>query len=46
MNCRFCKNPLEHIFVDLGKTALANSYLSKESDFEIEKEVPLNALVC
>ncbi len=46
MNCRFCKNPLEHMFVDLGKTPLANSYLSKESDFEIEKEIPLNALVC
>ena len=46
MNCRFCKNPLEHTFVDLGKTALANSYLSKESDFEIEKEVPLKALIC
>ena len=46
MNCRFCKNLLEHTFVDLGKTALANAYLSKESDFEIEKEVPLKALIC
>ena len=27
MNCRFCKNPLEHTFVDIGKTELANSYL-------------------
>jgi SAM-dependent methyltransferase len=46
MNCRFCKNPLEHMFVDLGKTPLANSYLSKESEFKIEKEIPLIALVC
>ena len=46
MNCRFCKNPLEHMFVDLGNTPLANSYLTKESDFEIEKEIPLNALIC
>jgi len=46
MNCRFCENPLEHKFVDLGNTPLANSYLTKESDFEIEKEIPLNALIC
>jgi hypothetical protein len=46
MNCRFCKNPLKHIFVDLGKTPLANSYLSKESEFKIEKEIPLIAQVC
>ena len=46
MNCRFCKNHLEYMFIDLGKTPLANSYLSKESDFEMEREIPLNALVC
>jgi predicted transposase YbfD/YdcC len=46
MNCRFCRNTLEHIFVDLGKTPLANAYLTKESEFEIEREIPLNALVC
>jgi len=46
MNCRFCENPLEHMFVDLGNTPLANSYLTKESDFKMEKEIPLNALVC
>ena len=46
MNCRFCENSLEHMFVDLGKTPLANSYLTKESDFKIEKEIPLNALIC
>ena len=46
MNCRFCKNPLKHMFVDLGNTPLANSYLTKESDFEMEKEIPLNALLC
>ena len=46
MNCRFCNYKLKNIFVDLGKTPLANSYLSKESDFKIEKEIPLNALIC
>ena len=46
MNCRFCKNPLKHMFVDLGKTPLANSYLSKENEFKSEKEIPLIALVC
>jgi hypothetical protein len=46
MNCRFCKNLLKHMFVDLGKTPLANSYLSKENEFKIEKEIPLVALVC
>jgi len=46
MNCRFCENPLEKMFVDLGKTPLANSYLTKESDFKNEREIPLNALIC
>ena len=46
MNCRFCNYKLKNIFVDLGKTPLANSYLSKESDFKIEKEIPLTALIC
>ena len=46
MNCRFCNYKLKNVFVDLGKTPLANSYLTKESDFKIEKEIPLNALIC
>ena len=28
--CRFCGTPLTHTFVDLGKTPLANSYVTPE----------------
>jgi SAM-dependent methyltransferase len=28
--CRFCATPLTHTFVDLGKTPLANSYVTRE----------------
>ena len=35
-NCRFCNSNLNRIFVDLGHSPLANSYL-KESDFDNEK---------
>ena len=34
MKCRFCKNQLTDIFLNLGYTPLANSYLKKT---EIEK---------
>ena len=46
MNCRFCKNSLKHVFVDLGETPLANSYLTKEMVNETEKKFPLQAFVC
>ena len=46
MNCRFCKNPLKHVFVDLGETPLANSYLTKDMLDKTEKKFPLRALTC
>jgi hypothetical protein len=44
-NCRFCSSNLNKIFVDLGKSPLANSYL-KENDFEKEKIYPLCTFLC
>jgi SAM-dependent methyltransferase len=44
-NCRFCSSNLNKIFVDLGKSPLANSYL-KESDFDNEKFYPLCIFLC
>jgi SAM-dependent methyltransferase len=46
-HCRFCGSTLEHDFVDLGSTPLANSYVT-ESDVEAgrDKAYPLHARVC
>ena len=44
-NCRFCSSNLNKIFVDLGKSPLANSYL-KENDFDKEKIYPLCTFLC
>ena len=44
--CRFCNGLLEKIFLDLGETPLANSYLSNEEIHNNEEKFPLKALVC
>jgi SAM-dependent methyltransferase len=44
--CRFCGAPLEHVFVDLGMSPLANSYLPPERVNAMEPFYPLRALVC
>ena len=46
MNCRFCDFELKHIFADLGKTPLANSYLKKEELEKKENYYPLRVFVC
>ena len=46
MNCRFCENSLEHMFIDLGKSPLANSYVKHEDINDIESVYPLRAFVC
>ncbi len=46
MNCRFCNTNLEYIFADLGKTPLANSYLTQETIKKNEKKYPLRTMVC
>ena len=46
MNCRFCNKELEIIFIDLGKTPFANSYLKIEQINDEESYYPLCAYVC
>lgn len=44
--CRFCNNPLEKDFVDLGMSPLSNSYISAEDLQTRESFYPLHAYVC
>ena len=44
--CRFCKTPLQHVFVDLGVQPLANSYLKTEQLRKMEPHYPLCVYVC
>ncbi len=44
--CRFCGNPLQHSFADLGMSPLANRYLSEDQLGTMEPFFPLHALVC
>lgn len=44
--CRFCNNPLEHSFADLGVTPFSNSYLKEAQLNEMEPFFPLHAYVC
>jgi SAM-dependent methyltransferase len=45
--CRFCKTPLTHTFLDLGRQPLANSYLSAEQlAAGTEAAYPLHVRVC
>ena len=44
-NCRFCNSQLNKIFVDLGMSPLANSYV-KEEQISNQKSYPLCAYVC
>jgi SAM-dependent methyltransferase len=46
LNCRFCKNPLTHEFVDLVNSPPSNSYLTAEQLNEPEVYYPLRAFVC
>ena len=39
-NCRFCGFALKKIFIDLGKTPLANSYLKSNQIGKLEKKFP------
>ena len=44
--CRFCETPLKHVFVDLGMSPLANSYLKPADLNRMEPFYPLRAYVC
>ena len=44
--CRFCASPLERVFVDLGASPLANSYLPPDALLRPEPFYPLRVYVC
>lgn len=44
--CRFCHTVLEHTFVDLGVSPLANSYLKETALNEAEHFYPLHVYFC
>jgi hypothetical protein len=44
--CRSCSAPLDHVFVDLGSSPLANAYLSEAQLAEPEPFYPLRVYVC
>lgn len=46
MNCRFCNTQIRHLFVSLGSSPLANSYLTKEQMHKMEPFYPLEVYVC
>lgn len=46
MNCRFCANPLQHVFVDLGHAPPSNAYLTVEQLSLPEITYPLKLYVC
>lgn len=46
MNCRHCRKPLEHVFLDLGFAPPSNAYLT-EADLHVpETWFPLKLFVC
>jgi SAM-dependent methyltransferase len=44
--CRSCEAALEHTFVDLGMSPLANSYIKPEQLNRMEPFYPLHAYIC
>jgi SAM-dependent methyltransferase len=44
--CRFCDEPLQHTFVDLGMSPLCESYLTADQLDGMEPFYPLHARVC
>ena len=46
IKCRFCNAELNQVFVDLGMTPLANSYLDSQSINKMEPFYPLRTFVC
>tara|TARA_B110000438_G_C15773654_1_gene633055 strand:+ start:362 stop:1588 length:1227 start_codon:yes stop_codon:yes gene_type:complete len=46
MKCRFCHNKTENLFISLGNSPLANSYLKEVDLKQTEPFYPLNVYVC
>jgi SAM-dependent methyltransferase len=44
--CRFCGTALQHVFLDLGMSPMANSYLKPYQLNQMEPFYPLRAYVC
>jgi SAM-dependent methyltransferase len=44
--CRFCHSPLEHTFVDLGRSPLCEDFVKPEGLNKMEPFYPLHAYVC
>jgi SAM-dependent methyltransferase len=44
--CRFCRSPLTRSVVDLGKSPLANSFLSEADLGQMEPFFPLHLFIC
>ena len=44
--CRFCAEPLEHVFVDLGASPLSNAFLDPSEGTDGEPVFPLTVYVC
>jgi len=44
--CRFCGTLLQHVFLDLGMSPLANSYLKAHQLNQMEPFYPLRTFVC
>ena len=44
--CRFCETELEHVFVDLGMSPIANDYVPAEQANRMEPFYPLRVYVC
>jgi 2-polyprenyl-3-methyl-5-hydroxy-6-metoxy-1,4-benzoquinol methylase len=45
-NCRFCQQPLQHTFVNLGGSPISNDFLKLEQINKSEKFYPLHTYVC
>ncbi|MDX1637131.1 MAG: class I SAM-dependent methyltransferase [Balneolaceae bacterium] len=45
-HCRFCKQELTDVFVDLGMSPLSNSYLKASELDQAERFFPLTTMVC
>jgi hypothetical protein len=45
-DCRFCRAPLKHTFVDLGMSPLCESYLTLEQLNQCERFYPLHVALC
>ncbi len=46
MHCRFCKNELHHVFVDLFNSPASNSFLTRQQLNEPETFYPLKVYTC